>query len=174
VAQSPRDVGMWLGLSESLVLTCGGCILFVELASVAGDRWIRAARFLFGLACLVLGLSHFVYADVTASMVPSWLPWRMGFAYLTGAGHIAAGLAILSGTLARLGATLEAAMISLFVLLVHMPGVAAAPSGRLQWTMLFVASAQAGAAWVVAGSLKRAPQKSGSPIRFGIASQPET
>ncbi len=166
VAADPGNVGMWLGLSESTVLTTGGWMLFASLAGsadrsrmkfIAGSRGARVARFLFGAACLVLGLSHFVYAAGTAGMVPAWLPERLGFAYLTGAGHFAAGLAILFAVLPRLAATMEAIMISLFVLLVHIPGVASAPGSRLQWTMLFVASALAGAVWSIARSLQDAP-----------------
>ena len=172
VVQAPRDVGMWLGLAESLVLTCGGWIVFASLAGRAG-RGKPVARFLFGASCLVLGLSHFVYADATAGIVPAWLPDRIGFAYLTGAGHFAAGLSILFAIVPRLAATLEAIMISLFVLLIHIPGVATAPASRMQWTMMFVASALAGAAWTVAGSLRaeteaKATQPPGTePLRLG-------
>ncbi|MGO9008743.1 MAG: DoxX family membrane protein [Bryobacteraceae bacterium] len=164
-AAAPGNVGVWLGVSESTVLMTGGWMVFASLARpadqlrmrfVTGSGGARVARLLFGAACLVLGLSHFVYADGTASMVPAWLPDRMGFAYLTGAGHFAAGLGILCGVLPRLAATMEAIMISLFVLLVHIPGVASAPTSRLQWTMLFVASALAGAVWAIARSLRDA------------------
>lgn len=159
VAQAPGNVGMWLGFCENLVLVTGGWMLFVSLLG-PGDRMSigfsgpRLGRLLFGVSCLVLGLSHFVYADGTASMVPMWLPDRLGFAYLTGAAHFAAGAGILFGTVPRLAAAMEAIMISSFVLLVHIPGVIATPNSRLQWTMLFVASALAGAAWTVAASFQ--------------------
>jgi len=159
VAQAPLNLGMWLGLSESMALFCGGWTLLLSLAGSEHDlpKFLsdaRIPRYLFGAACVVLGLSHFVYLDITAGMVPSWLPDRTGFAYLTGAGHFAAGLAILFSVLPRLAATLEAGMISSFVLLLHAPSVFSQPTSRLQWTMLFVASAIAGAAWVIAGSLR--------------------
>ena len=159
VAESPGNMGMWLGFCENLVLVTGGWILFASLIG-PGDRMSigfagpRLGRLLFGVSCLVLGLSHFVYADGTASMVPAWLPDRLGFAYLTGAGHFAAGVGLLFGILPRLAATMEAIMISSFVLLIHIPGVMSAPNSRLQWTMLFVASALAGAAWIVATSFQ--------------------
>lgn len=159
VAQAPANIGMWLGLSESTALFCGGWILFLSLngpdhtlPKLLADP--RVPRYLFGGACVVLGISHFVYLDITAGMVPAWLPDRTGFAYLTGAGHFAAGLAIVFGVLPRLAATLEACMISSFVLLLHAPSVFIQPSSRLGWTMLCVASAIGGAAWVVAGSLR--------------------
>lgn len=175
VAHAPGNVGVWLGFCENLVLVCGGWILFLSLTG--SDRNLRpkfladprVPRLLFGAACVVLGLSHFAYLDATAGMVPAWLPDRAGFAYLTGAGHFAAGLAILFGVVPRLASTLEASMISTFVLLLHAPGVSSQPTSRLQWTMLFVASAIAGAAWVAAGSLRESAwgwaRKSPSRVR---------
>ena len=53
--------------------------------------------------------------------------------YLTGAGHVAAGLAILFGVLPRLAAVLEAAQITAFVILAHIPAVFGAPRDRVQW-----------------------------------------
>lgn len=159
VAMQPTSEGMWLGFGETLVLVVGGWLLFAAQngSPEAGlDSGLRVPRFLYGVALPLIGLSHFIYASDTASLVPAWLPWRMGFAYLTGAGHIAAGLGILFAVLPRLAATLEAAMISLFTLLVWVPQVAAAPASRFQWTALLVSAALTGAAWAVAGSLQGA------------------
>ena len=166
VIQAPGNVGAWLGFCENTVLMSGGWILFASLADPGdwpkmsffiGANGIRVARFLFGGSCLVLGLSHFVYTAATAGMVPAWLPGREGFAYLTGTGHIATGIAVLTGILPRLATTLEAIMISLFILLVHIPGAMHEPGSRLQWTMVFVASALAGAVWAIARSFGKSP-----------------
>lgn len=166
VVSSPTDASVWLGFGENALLVSGGWILFASLAArdgqgkvrgVSKDGIIRSARILYAVALPVIGISHFVYADITASMVPAWLPFHLGFAYLTGAGHIAAGLGLLLGILPRLAAALEASMICAFALLLHAPGVAAAPTNRLQWTMMLVATAYAGAAWIVAGSAREIP-----------------
>jgi uncharacterized membrane protein len=165
-AQAPANVGMWLGVAESTVLFAGGWALFAFLAGpragakiefVTSETGMRVARILFGLACLVLGLSHFVYAAPTAGMIPAWIPTHMAFAYLTGAGHMATGLAVLFGVVPRLAATMEAIMISLFVVLLHIPAAIAQPASRLNWTMVFIATALAGAAWNVAASLRERP-----------------
>jgi uncharacterized membrane protein len=162
VATNPLNEGMWLGFGENLLLVTGGWCLYALLSRrregtpapfTVGNAGLRAGQILFGIALPLIGLSHFVYAEGTAGMVPAWLPRRIAFAYLTGSGHILAGLGIVFAIVPRLAATLEAAMLSLFVLLIHAPGVAAAPHDRLQWTMLFVASAYTGAAWSMAASL---------------------
>jgi uncharacterized membrane protein len=163
VVAQPTNEGMWLGFGETLMLVTGGWTLLGGLAVqdgssgvqlVTGSQGLRLARFLYGAALPLVGLSHFVYLEGVASMVPAWLPFHVGFAYLTGAGHIAAGLGILFGVLPRLAATLEAMMISLFTLLVWVPGLAASPPTRLAWTAFFVSAALSGAAWAIAGPLQ--------------------
>jgi uncharacterized membrane protein YphA (DoxX/SURF4 family) len=163
VARVPGSVGMWLDFCESLFLMCGGWIVFTSLVEpgsrldmkfIAREAGVRVARYLIGVSCLVFGLSHFVYAHFTAGMVPAWLPGRIDFVYLTGVGHLAAGLGILLTIVPRHAATAEAIMISSFALLVHIPGVASEPGSRMQWTMLFIALAVAGAASATATSLR--------------------
>jgi uncharacterized membrane protein len=170
IAMKPLEEARWFGLGEMATIVAGAWILFMGTAPasasgwrrwVVGERGTRLARWLFALALLPFGLSHFVYARVTADLVPSWLPAHLGWAYLTGAGHIAAGLALLLGILPRLSATLEGLMVSTFVLTVHVPGVLGAPADRDQWTELFVACFVGGAAFLVAVSA----QPSRTPAR---------
>jgi uncharacterized membrane protein len=161
----PLDVGANLPLFEDLALMCGAWFAWAALAEdgmafLKGTNGLMAARILFGIACLIFGLSHFLYADFTAQMVPAFLPFHLPLAYITGAGHIAAGLALISGVLSRLAAVCEAAMMSLFVVLVHIPMVVApipADMTQLFWTMLCVACALSGSAWLLAASLKDRP-----------------
>jgi uncharacterized membrane protein len=184
-AHDPGNLGMWLGVAESTILFTGGWILTVNLAGLqtrarmpllTGEGALRFARVMFGLACLPLGLSHFVYSAATAGMIPGWIPAHVGFAYFTGACHCAAGFGVLLGIFPRLAATLEAGMISLFVLLLHIPAAAADPSSRMMWTMVFVATALAGAVWTNAASLRytawsRTPWSRQSPKLAVVRSQ---
>jgi len=158
----PAEVASWLGMAEDGAIMCG---LWTVLATATSGReagfltsrgGAEAARILFGIACLEFGLSHFAYADFTAQMIPAWLPARVPLAYLTGACHCAAGFALLFGILPRLAATLEAVMMGLFVLLVHVPMLFGPPT-QLAWTMLFVAISLTGSATAIAWSLRDAP-----------------
>jgi uncharacterized membrane protein YphA (DoxX/SURF4 family) len=88
-------------------------------------------------------------------MVPAFYPAPLFWAYATGAGHFAAGLAFVSGVQARLAATALSAMFAIFVITLHLPRVIAAPGVRIEWTMLMVALSLTGAAWALRGSLTR-------------------
>src|SRR3569833_78423 len=120
----------------------------------------RTVRALYAAALPMLGLHHLL-AQGAVSVVPAWLPLRAAWLYLTAFALMAAGVAIVLGILARTAARLEAIMITAFVVLVHVPGVVEDPGDPLQWTMLVVASAIAGAAWIVAESYAR-PQSARS------------
>ncbi len=156
---APGMEAVWLGLGELTVLLAGGWVLFARLGEVRGDsvlgfatgeRGVRWARMLFAVSLLPIGLSHIVYVKQTAELVPAWLPYREGWAYLTGAGQIACGLGVLFSVLPRVAAMTEAGMISLFALLVWGPAIVAAPKGRLPWTAFLITWAIASAAWVAA------------------------
>jgi uncharacterized membrane protein YphA (DoxX/SURF4 family) len=62
------------------------------------------------------------------------------------------GLALLLGVRQRAAAAIEALMMTSFVLLVHLPRVAAKPGDRTELTLLFVAVTLSSAAWIVTTS----------------------
>ena len=172
VFSKPLVVGSWYGLAEALGPLMGAWTLYVVLRrqqgpasgrALEGDRELRAARRVFGAACVVYGAAHFAYAMYTAAMVPAWLPAKMGLTYVTGACHAAAGFALLLGILPRLAATLEAIMMGLFGALVWLPSFFTrpapqwAPSPQVQWSETLVTFLLAASAWVIASSLKGAP-----------------
>jgi uncharacterized membrane protein len=159
---APQIEGVWLGFGELAVLLAGGCTLFAVLAGLpersflsfaTGERGVRVARILFAVSILPIGLAHIIYVKETAALVPAWLPFRAGWAYLTGIGQIACGLGVLFSIFPRVAAATEAGMISLFALLVWFPAILAAPKKRLPWTAFFISWAIAAGAWVVAQNI---------------------
>jgi uncharacterized membrane protein len=163
---APQTEAVWLGVGELAVLLAGGWVLFARLAGLqegsplsfaTGQNGLRIARILFAVALIPIGLSHIVYVKPTADLVPPWLPYRMGWAYVTGAGQIACGLGVMFSVLPRVAARTEAGMISLFTLLVWGPAILAAPTTRLPWTAFFISWAIASAAWAVAQNIAPNP-----------------
>jgi len=117
-----------------------------------------AARLGFAFSLLTFGASHFDDLKLVASVVPTYVPAPIAVTAATGAAHIAAGIALLFNLLPRLAAKLEAAMMSVFVLLVNVPEVISNPTHKGAWTALLAEGALVGAAWIVAGTLRaRAP-----------------
>jgi uncharacterized membrane protein YphA (DoxX/SURF4 family) len=145
-----RHIGAWNAPAEFTFATMGGVALFASGAGPMRGTLLKVARILAGVSCIVFGLAHFNYIAFTASMVPVWIPPNQTFwAWVTGAGHLAAGLALVSGFRARLAATLETAMMATFVVLLHIPLVIDGPDKHINWIMLAVASTFTGAAWLV-------------------------
>jgi uncharacterized membrane protein len=172
VLLKPLIVGNWYGFGEALGPLLGAWILYALLrrqhdahavTGMTGDRALHMARVLFGAACVAYGAAHFAYATLTSTMVPPWLPDRTLLAYLTGAGHAAAGFGLLVGVLPRLAATLEAIMMSLFGVLVWLPSFFAQPapewasSPQIRWSETLLTFLLAASAWIVAASLRSAP-----------------
>ncbi|HEY8670703.1 MAG TPA: DoxX family protein [Terriglobales bacterium] len=173
VVVAPRIEAVWLGIAELAVLLTGGWILFAKLANLqegsplgflATENSIRVARILFAVSLIPIGLSHIIYVKETAALVPAWLPHRIGWAYLTGAGHIAAGLGILLSILPKAAARAEAGMLTIFTLLVWVPAIVAAPKTRLPWTAFFISWAIASAAWVVAQNISPKHSTAADPL----------
>lgn len=176
---NPLTFGGWYGFCEALTSLASAGMLYAMLRwqsrgsqmPIAGERAVRVAQVLFGLTCVFYGCSHFGYADYTASMVPSWLPNRLGLAYFTGLGHVAAGIAIIVGILPRLAATLETVMMSLFGLLVWVPSFFANPRPawatppQNQWSELVVNVVLAASAGIVAAYFINRPWGLGSRSR---------
>ncbi len=162
VVVAPQMEAVWLGFGELAVLLAGGWTLFALLARLregsalafaAGEKGIRVAWILFAVSLIPIGLSHLFYVKETANLVPPWLPFRPGWAYLTGVGQIACGIGVLFSIYPRLAAAVEAGMLSLFTLLVWGPAIVAAPKTRLPWTAFFISWAITAAAWVVASNI---------------------
>ena len=163
---SPMQVGNWGACGEIVVLLAGAWILYASLATPAdkpyfpalcGAKAVRVAQVSFALAVPFIGIEHFVYAKDTAGLVPSWLPFHYGWAYFTGAAHIAAGVAILFNVLPRLAAALETLMMGIFTVFVWVPTAINTPSQRFAWTALLMSTVITTGAWIVADSYRKAP-----------------
>ena len=124
----PTVVGAWEGCGLNMTVVAGGLILLSR---------VNLARRVYAVGLPLIALAHFLNAPQATEYVPAWLPLRIGWVYLTGAGHAAAGLAILFSVLPELAALLEAGQITSFVVLTHVPSVYRAPGDRVQWAMLF-------------------------------------
>jgi uncharacterized membrane protein YphA (DoxX/SURF4 family) len=162
----------WDGAAEQLALLAGGLAAYAYLSGADGGlarppglgllgppaRLARISVIMMGICLLMFGLAHFLYLDFTASMVPAWLPGgRKFWAAVTGAGHLAAGIAFLTGVKTRLAAIALTVMFAVFGALVHLPLLLADPHSHFNWVMNTINLALTGAAWALATLLKSTP-----------------
>ncbi len=160
VVRFPEIFGTWGGFAEAFALVLAAVI--IAEGALERDRGAavdaeRVCIVAFGVCAMAFGLNHFFALQLTAQMVPSWIPPnQMFWAVATGVFHFAAGLAIVTGIRALLAARLLGGMILGFSALVWLPNlVKAAPGGHMVWAGNAVNLALAGAAFVVADAISR-------------------
>ena len=180
VARFPQLAGTWLGFLEQFALVVGAMVVYVTVNSPAADapstaRAVAFARMLLGVCVLSFGVSHFAALPQTAEMVPRWLPPGQRFwAAATGAFHLLAAAALLTGIRARLASRSLTVMLLGFGALVWAPRLVANPGVHMTWAGNAVNLTIAGAVWVVADALAAAESQSKrrAPARAIVLERP--
>jgi uncharacterized membrane protein len=153
----------WENAEKELALAAGA---FVIAGCFPGKNESLLNRFsgkltyfgavLFSITMISFGTLHFLYAKAVADYVPSWVPNRLFWAYLAGAGLIGSGLAIILKIKPGIAATLLGTMIFIWFIILHIPRVIVSPVAYLgsEVTSAFLALAYSGIAFVIAGPAK--------------------
>src|SRR5580698_6209203 len=154
-----------LAISRTVVSMCSaGILLFLvalwaaktDIARANGlDKIVALSNLCFAAPLAVFGALHLSAAQGLMPMVPSYMPWRLFWAYFFGFALLAASLSIATKIQVRWSGLLFGIAMFLFVAMLMVPGAVASPRDRFAWTFVFRESSFGGGGWILAGNAMR-------------------
>jgi len=122
-----------------------------DMAQARGlDKIVALTNLCFAIPLAAFGAEHLSGAKFLMNLVPSYMPWRLFWAYFVGFALIAASLSIGTKSQVRWSGLLFGIMMIFFVAMIHFPG-AVKIGGRILWTIVFRELSFGGGGWVLAG-----------------------
>ena len=149
-------------ISRTVVSMCGAGILifFValwaardDIARARGlDKVVALSNLCFAAPLAVFGALHLAAAKALATMVPSYMPWPLFWAYFFGFALLAASLSIATKILVRWSGLLFGIAMFCFVAMMDIPGALATPGDRFGWILAIRELAFGAGAWILAAN----------------------
>ena len=116
------------------------------------DKTVALSNLCFAVPLAVFGALHLSAAHGLMSMVPSYMPWHLFWAYFVGVALLSASLSIATKLQVRWSGLLFGTMMFLFVAMLHIPRVLANPRDRIAWVIVIREMSFAGGGWILAGN----------------------
>jgi uncharacterized membrane protein YphA (DoxX/SURF4 family) len=142
---------------EQFSYVAGALLLYACASPIAEPRNKRLAQigyYSFALCIVSFALEQLFYLSATVTLVPKWLPpGQMFWAIATTVAFALAAIALLTGFKPLLASRLTTAMLVVFLLLVWLPALFAAPHDFANWSEALETLAIAASAWLVADYL---------------------
>jgi hypothetical protein len=148
----------WAVTFEGIMISSGAIIIAAQLPDDAGlgARWNRviqmaavAGHYLFASALFLFAIQHIIYFDYIVTLIPAWMPLKVGLAYLVIAGYVLSGVSFVIGRVVGPAAFWLGVMFGLWVILLHAPRAIGKWNVETEWTSLFVALAVCGVAFYI-------------------------
>ncbi len=146
--------------SPTVVAMCAAGILisFVALATARNDiaqargldKVVASSNLCFAAPLAVFGALHLAAAQSLMTMVPSYMPWPLFWAYFFGFALLAASLSIATEILVRWSGLLFGIAMFCFVAMMDIPGALQNPRDRFGWILAIRELAFGAGAWLLA------------------------
>jgi uncharacterized membrane protein len=132
-----------------------------DIAQARGlDKIVALSNLSFAVPLAVFGALHLAAAESLMSMVPSYMPWRLFWAYFFGVALLAASLSIATKIQVRWSGLLFGIAMFLFVAMLDIPGALASPRDRFGWTLTIREMSFGAGGWILAANTMRWQGKS--------------
>jgi uncharacterized membrane protein len=145
-------------------------ILKSEVPQARGlDKLMPFGRLFYAIPLAVFAGEHFTVGGLMAGGIPPWIPAHVFWIYFVGVALVAAALSIVVKKYSQLAAMLLGTMILLFVVLLHIPRVAANPHDRISWAVALRDLSFSGGAFAFAGVQRRLQSKNTTSLLVTLA-----
>jgi uncharacterized membrane protein len=131
--------------SPTVIAMCAaGILIFLvalwaardDIAQARGlDKVVALSNLCFAAPLAVFGALHLAAAKALMTMVPSYMPWPLFWAYFFGFALIAASLSIATKILVRWSGLLFGIAMFCFVAMMDIPGALQTPRDRFSWIL---------------------------------------
>ena len=155
----------FFAISRTVVSMCSaGILLFLvalwaaktDIAQARGlDKVVALTNLCFAAPLAVFGALHLAAAESLMPMVPSYMPWRLFWAYFFGFALLVASLSIAAKIQVGWSGLLFGIAMFLFVAMLDIPGSLASPRDRFGWTLILREMLFGGGGWILAGKAMR-------------------
>ncbi len=152
----------FFGVSRTVVSMCtAGVVIFLvaiwaaktDIGRARGlDKIVALSNLFFAAPLAVFGALHLAAAESLMPMVPSYMPWRLFWAYFFGFALLAASLSIATKIQVRWSGLLFGIAMFCFVAMLDIPGSLATPRDRFGWTLTLREMLFGGGGWILAGN----------------------
>jgi hypothetical protein len=159
------NLATFFGISRTVVAMCSaGILVFLvalwtsktDIARATGlDKVVALSNLCFAAPLAVFGALHLSDVGSVLPIVPTYMPWRLFWAYFFGFALLAASLSIATKIQVRWSGLLFGIAMFSFVAMLMIPGVFDSPKDRFAWTFVFRESSFGGGSWMLAGSALR-------------------
>lgn len=160
VVADPDNRIFWAVAVREIAFACG-VFLFA-------NRGPLVCRIALGAILVFFAVEHFLHPDFIpgvplAKMTPAWIPLRTAWGYLTGLALLASGAALLLNKQARTATTWLGIVLTLMVVFIYLPILAAAPPKELVEALNYIGDTTlfAGTVLLAAGAM---PPRRGADI----------
>jgi uncharacterized membrane protein YphA (DoxX/SURF4 family) len=127
----------WPYVAGAVVLLAGLAAARSDVLRARGlEKIVALGAVLYAAPMAVFGAQHFTFARFVVQMIPAYMPGKWFWTYFVGVALLAAAISIALKRYVPFSGPLLSLMIFLFVILLHVPRVAANPHDRISWVVL--------------------------------------
>ena len=160
----------WMYVAGVVCLGVSGFVARKDVAAAHGlDKLTALALVFFAAPLAVFGAEHLTDAHDIMQLIPVWMPGRLFWAYFVGVALIAASVSLSLKRYLLLTGLMVALMFFLFVLMMHIPGVAANPHDRFSWAVAFRDLSFGAGALALAGAMTPSLSSNRGNLAYALA-----